>query len=414
MAEPKRQHIGIEDRLAAARDPGPRFREPGGVAAVLHGARLQAGLGLEDVAATLRIQHRYLQAIEDGRFQDLPGPTYALGFVRAYAEFLQLDVKEVIRRFKDEARGLSHRQALVFPEPLQEGRFPGGAVLMVAIVLAAAVYGGWYYWEHRQLSLSDEVPTVPESIANLAASKPQVPAVSAADSAAAPSEAQASSGEPPLRPAAQGELPPAAAAARGAAATAAPGGQAAGATSAPPSSTGQPAAAANPAPASPPAAAGKLVLKPPEGLVGSDSARPPGAQASVAAPAAPAATAPGGYQAAPAAPPVPDQLAALKPGEPRVYGENNADSRVTLTARQDSWVQVRDKDSNVIWTRILRPGDSYRVPNQPGLSLVTGNAGALEVTVDGKPAPPLGGVGVVRRNITLDPDKLAAGTAPSQ
>ena len=67
MAEPKRQHIGIEDRLAAARDPGPRFREPGGVAAVLHGARLQAGLGLEDVAATLRIQHRYLQAIDRAR-----------------------------------------------------------------------------------------------------------------------------------------------------------------------------------------------------------------------------------------------------------------------------------------------------------------------------------------------------------
>ena len=77
-------------------------------------------------------------------------------------------------------------------------------------------------------------------------------------------------------------------------------------------------------------------------------------------------------------------------------------------------MQVRDNDGNVIWTRILRAGDSYRVPNRSGLTLLTGNAGALEVRVDGKAAPPLGAEGAVRRNIVLDPEKLAAGKAGSQ
>ena len=63
---------------------------------------------------------------------------------------------------------------------------------------------------------------------------------------------------------------------------------------------------------------------------------------------------------------------------------------------------------------MMRAGDSYKVPNQPGLTLLTGNAGALEVWVDGRSAPSLGPEGAVRRNIALDPDKIATGTAGSQ
>src|SRR5271167_4408987 len=143
MAEPRRQEIESDDRRRGPRDLVTRLAESTGVSATLRAARVQAGLELADVAGALRIQYRYLEAIEDGRFEDLPGPTYAIGFVRAYGEFLGLDGKELIRRFKDEVSGLARRQALVFPEPLQEGRFPGGAVLLVALLLAAAVYGSW-------------------------------------------------------------------------------------------------------------------------------------------------------------------------------------------------------------------------------------------------------------------------------
>jgi len=402
MAEPKRQDLEGDDRRRSARGPGDRYAEAGGVAALLRATRLQAGFDLVDVAGALRIQARYLEAIEDGRFEDLPGPTYAIGFVRAYAEFLRLDGKQIIRKFKDEARGLSRRQALVFPEPLQEGRFPGGVVLLVALLLAAAIYGGWYYYEHRQMAASEEVSQVPAELAKMVPdnSQPAQPAM-------APSEAQASS-----------------------ATTAAPSGLAAGNTgggaSAPAAATLEPnpsspagragpptsapaVAGQSPAPAGPAAPAPKLALKPAEGMVTSDPARDAPTQAGRAS-AVPGS----GAQLAPLAPPVPDQLAALKPGEARVYGENNVDSRVTLTARQDSWLQVRDRDGSVVWTRTLRAGESYRVPNQLGLTLVTGNAGALDVSVDGKAAPSLGGNGIVRRNIPLDPDKLASGTLPGQ
>jgi cytoskeleton protein RodZ len=57
-------------------------------------------------------------------------------------------------------------------------------------------------------------------------------------------------------------------------------------------------------------------------------------------------------------------------------------------------------------TRVLRPGDIYRAPDRAGLTLLTGNAGGLEIYVDGLKLPALGPVGAVRRNVSLNSDSL--------
>ena len=83
-----------------------------------------------------------------------------------------------------------------------------------------------------------------------------------------------------------------------------------------------------------------------------------------------------------------------------------------LKAVVDSWIQIRDTTENkLILTRLLRKGEQYTVPSREGLTLVTGNAGGLDVTVGGDATPSLGPIGVVRRNILLDPERLRAGTA---
>lgn len=68
-------------------------------------------------------------------------------------------------------------------------------------------------------------------------------------------------------------------------------------------------------------------------------------------------------------------------------------------------------DGSVLFERILKPGESYRVPNGPGMTLRTGNAGGLSITVDGKRAPSLGAMGRVLHHIALDPQALLAGKA---
>jgi cytoskeleton protein RodZ len=95
--------------------------------------------------------------------------------------------------------------------------------------------------------------------------------------------------------------------------------------------------------------------------------------------------------------------------EPQVYGDENVGARIVLKANQDAWVQVRDRQGTLLLTRVLRVGDSYMVPNQEDLTLLTGNAGGLEVSVDGSALAPLGPVGAVRRNIPLDPEALKSG-----
>jgi cytoskeleton protein RodZ len=92
-----------------------------------------------------------------------------------------------------------------------------------------------------------------------------------------------------------------------------------------------------------------------------------------------------------------------------VFGEQSGPVHIVIRATADSWLQVRDGDENLVAQRLLHAGDTYRVPDKPGLVMRTGNGSGLEITVDGRPAPRLGGA--IRRNVALDPAKLLAGTA---
>ena len=143
-------------------------------------------------------------------------------------------------------------------------------------------------------------------------------------------------------------------------------------------------------------------------------------EAPVAAPApAPVATAP--IQQAMDAPPVPaisPSSAAAAPVTPppelASAGQPADQSRIVLRANADAWVQVRDRAGPVLLTRTMHAGDTWEVPSEPNLVLTTGNAGGTDLLVDGAATPSLGGSGVVRRDLPLDPDlikdgKLAAG-----
>lgn len=69
------------------------------IGATLKSAREQQGLTLDDAAEATKIRVSYLVALEEESFEQLPGPTYARGFVRSYAELLGLDPQELIDEF---------------------------------------------------------------------------------------------------------------------------------------------------------------------------------------------------------------------------------------------------------------------------------------------------------------------------
>jgi cytoskeletal protein RodZ len=361
------------------------------VGATLRQRREERGEDLRYVAQMLRIRYPYLKAIEDGRPDELPGPTYAIGFVRTYSDHLGLDSDRMVQRFKAEAAGLHSRADLHFPAPLREGKIPSGAVLVVAVVLAASIYGAWIYASSRDQQVAEIVPQLPNRISEIIKGKPTGSPGTNVDPVP-PAALEAASEPPPAAPAqeapspvlesrsAAGEIPPA---------PAAPEPQPSSAAPAQSAVSEQPSAA----PAETTAA------------TESDSELPP----------APSDATDDQIAARSAAPPA--ETIAPPPSEsgrqpPKVYGSENSRARIVIHAAVDSWVEIRDsKTDELLLTRVLFKGDSYRVPDRAGLTLLTGNAGGLRISVDGQDTPTLGPLGAVRRNVMLEPDPLKSGMA---
>lgn len=85
--------------------------------------------------------------------------------------------------------------------------------------------------------------------------------------------------------------------------------------------------------------------------------------------------------------------------------------KIVVRARLESWIQVTNANKEVLFSRVLRAGETYTVPDEEGLMFTTGNAGGVEILLDGKKLKSLGTVGLVRRGIPLDPKKLKDGSA---
>lgn len=71
------------------------------IGSVLRAAREAAGVSLDDVSALLKIRAVHLQALEEDDFDNLPGSVYAIGFIRTYANHLNLNGAELIGRYKE-------------------------------------------------------------------------------------------------------------------------------------------------------------------------------------------------------------------------------------------------------------------------------------------------------------------------
>lgn len=85
---------------------GPSLRE----------ARTRRGLSAEDVQKAIRIRDRYLHALEEERWELLPGDAYVKGFLRTYAEFLGLDGNLYVDEYN--SRFAHHEEQALVPEAM--------------------------------------------------------------------------------------------------------------------------------------------------------------------------------------------------------------------------------------------------------------------------------------------------------
>ena len=343
-AETKRTRTASKSGAVQEAGDAVRFR----AGAELREARERLGWNLAEVAAALRIKLAYLQALEDGRIDALPGNAYTLGFLRTYATTLGLDPDDVARRFRAEAHGVNRPTELAFPAPVPERGVPTGAMVLLGLVVVVAGYIGWYRLSDHEQTATHTVPAVPEQLLaapHAAPVSPQVASVLPPPGAAPPLAVPATSAATASRPAAP-----------------------------PPAAANTPASAiAGPAPAAAPIAA-------------------------------PASTQPATASAAPAAPATAPPVPASTPAAPAP-----AETGLVLHATAVTWVQIRAPSGRVTWDHVMQPGESWTVPpDQPDLTLTTGNAGGLEVSDNGVPLGGFGRGGAVRHNIPLTEAGLKA------
>jgi cytoskeleton protein RodZ len=296
----------------------------------LRAARLRRGDDLASVSKALKIRKDHLEAVEEDNFANLPGKTYAIGFVRSYAQYLGLDVAMMVDRYKEEISG--RRDDHVPPASSfhaeESRRLPQGWRIVAGIVGLALIYGVWHL-----VSAGYAPQTVPPA-----------PSLN-------PSKPQATAGAEPETPRPASEE----------AAPAAPSQSSAGPTATPP-----PAANAAPPPA---------------------PAAPPQQQAAAQAPDQSAKPVPAASDATP---------------QPAAAGN----SRVVLRANAPTRITIKGTDGKIYANREMAAGDSFPVPAVDGLYLAIGDAGAVNVELDGKNMGKVGLDNQVLGKVSMDPASL--------
>jgi cytoskeleton protein RodZ len=104
----------------------------------LRQARERQELELSHIEAATRIGSRYLQALEQERFDRLPRAAYARAFLRGYADFLGLDAKLFVDEF---GAGFAEPEPLPPPSPRRRRPAPSVAAVALAAVEVAALIG---------------------------------------------------------------------------------------------------------------------------------------------------------------------------------------------------------------------------------------------------------------------------------
>lgn len=115
----------------------------------LRTAREAQGLSLDDVAAKTRVPIRHLVHIEKGEWDQLPAPTYSIGFARAYATAVGLQASEIGSELR--AQLTYEAPTPAYYEPADPARVPPRWLALVAGIIAILLVGGYFVWRSNAL-----------------------------------------------------------------------------------------------------------------------------------------------------------------------------------------------------------------------------------------------------------------------
>lgn len=132
------------------------------ISSELRSHRMAKNIEITTASQVLRIRRDYLIALENGDVDKMPERVYTLGFVRAYARYLGLDIDVTLQRFKEEILAEPQAPVYTLPKPLNENTKPHRWVILLSACLGAGVLGAWFFFFNNFSSPSQ--PVVPVEI----------------------------------------------------------------------------------------------------------------------------------------------------------------------------------------------------------------------------------------------------------
>jgi cytoskeletal protein RodZ len=134
----------------------------------LREARLKRNLSPADVQKAIRIRDRYLQALEEERWDLLPGDAYVKGFLRTYADYLGLDGNLYVEEYN--SRFARPDEPAFIPERFAHtgARFGGAGFLRPLVVagVVVAIVAGLAAWQLTVSPGKQGAPTTTRSTTN--------------------------------------------------------------------------------------------------------------------------------------------------------------------------------------------------------------------------------------------------------
>jgi len=166
--------------MTDAAAPAAAAADAPGVGAELAHARESQGLALADVAQRLKFAPRQLEALEQERFDLLPGGTFVRGMVRSYARLLKLDAEPLLGRLGERlgaAEAGTGRLAARYsqPVPFSDNARRSTVVYLGASLFVLVAVGGiaWQWYNERRAPKPQVASAAPRKHAAAPAAAPK-------------------------------------------------------------------------------------------------------------------------------------------------------------------------------------------------------------------------------------------------
>ena len=138
------------------------------------------GISLDQIATATKISTRMLKAIEDEKFDLLPGGIFNKGFIRAYAKFLGIDEEQAVADYvaaigPEEQVDNIPQMADIPDRPArqvdEEATISWNAIVALVLIMVLG-YGGWWVYNHRKTERESRISSAPVATPAAAPTEP--------------------------------------------------------------------------------------------------------------------------------------------------------------------------------------------------------------------------------------------------